>query len=232
MTGPLSELAAGGRAFVSIAVRTFGVLLLGTLVFWESGGWQEDPNVECSGRESPADQLSPADYNLVTSWSSFQDPNDQMIRIITFDRGKEPNEIISNPCEQRKFLAMLVRKLDNSGASVIALDKRFEATCSTQPEGTLKLKEAVAQSKSRIVIGMGTVIVPASNRVMVGERQACLAVTPQIKFDSAHYGLIRLNSDTRRVPLSWPTFVDDTSSSRVASYVCSGHGRDYESERK
>src|SRR5207249_1615445 len=100
----------------SIAIRVFAFLLLAVLMFHEETRLESQKI--CSGEELPANQLSSADYQLITSLSSFRDPNDQLVRIVTLTSGIEPEQILNtNVCMQRAFLAKLVRKLKRSGAS-------------------------------------------------------------------------------------------------------------------
>jgi hypothetical protein len=166
----------------SISIRVFALLLLAVLMFQEETRFESQE--KCSGEELPANQLSSADYRLITSLSSFHDPNDQLVRIVTLASGTEPDEILSgNVCMQRAFLAKLIRKLKRSGASVIVIDKRFsDSTCVNQPKSTDDLIAAVAERGSRVVIGLGTNFVPAAQQRMLGSRPICMSVAPNVMF--------------------------------------------------
>jgi CHASE2 domain-containing sensor protein len=181
---------------------------MAVLIFHEETRFESEKN--CPGEEIPRSQLFSADYKLVTSFSSFHDPNDQLVRIVTLVGGTEPEEVLSSDvCVQREFLAKLVRKLKLSGSSIIVIDKRFsDSTCANQTKGTDDLIKAVAEGGSRVVIGLGTSFVPRSQWKTLGTRVTCMTADSTVKFKEAKLGLIRIDSDTRRVALDWPVFAD------------------------
>lgn len=192
--------------FASIAFRVFALLLLAALAFHENAGTPQEEE-ECSGGEASAAELSSTDYKLITSWSSYHEPNDQSVRIVTLSSKDEPEEILSNVCAQREFLAKLIRKLKDTEVSLLVLDKSYsESGCVSRPAATQKLLEAIAQGKSRVVVGLGTEFVPKPEQAMLGTRRTCLRVSPHVEFNGATYGLLRLDRDTRRVPLEWPAY--------------------------
>jgi CHASE2 domain-containing sensor protein len=195
--------------FASMGFRVFALVVLAMLVLGENAYWHPQEE-DCTGQENRFDELSSLDYMLMIRLTSFHEPNDQMVRIITLTPGEEPNDILYNVCEQRKFLTKLIHKLKSSEVHVIVLDKKYEASCAGQPDVTKGLADAIAQGASSVVIGRGTKIVPRSEQIMMGKRRVCLKLTPQVEFESANYGLIRIDSDTRRAPLEWPTFVEST----------------------
>jgi len=225
---PNPKITKPDRATIgSVALRVSALLILSVLIFREETRL-EGQKVR-SGEELPANKLSSADYLLMTS-ISFHDPNDQLVRIVTFTNGVEPAGILdTNVCVQREFLAKLIRKLKRSGVSVIVIDKYFGestcssqtkntdevidkylgvSTCSSQTKSTDDLIQAVAEPGSRVVIGLGTNIIPPTQEMLHGHRPASMTVSPSVKFEGARFGITRLDSDTRRVPLEWRVSVD------------------------
>jgi len=120
----------------------------------------------------------------------------------------EPDEIKSDFCLQRLFIARLIERLKRLNVSVIALDKFYEKdTCPIEGDATKELLSAVAGPSPVITLARRTRIVPKHQR----KPHACLRLSPgfNLGISESNWGATRLDADTRRIPLRWPLLVQD-----------------------
>src|SRR5882724_2888971 len=138
----------------SVAFRVLAFAILAILIFHENAGISNRTE-DCSGREDRSDELRSFDYNLLLSLSTYKDPNDESVRIVTLSSGTEPEEVLTNVCRQRLFLSKLIRKLSTSRVSEIVLDKRYPASaCLKDSAGSDSLVAAIQQSGAPVVVGL------------------------------------------------------------------------------
>jgi CHASE2 domain-containing sensor protein len=146
------------------------------------------------------------------------------VSMVTISEETEPLSVITNTCESRQFLALLMRKLSALGASVIAVDESFsENSCPESfrgPDGPVNqgLRDAIQASKPPVVVGW------ASHKAQgaTDKDESCLTVNKKFCFSAecAHggdpenaklrFGLIRLNSNVLKIPLQWWVYLDES----------------------
>jgi CHASE2 domain-containing sensor protein len=150
-------------------------------------------------------------------------PVARAVSLVTLRPGREPEEIFFNICRQRLFLASLLTRLQQARPAVIVIDKWFSpGVCPEKDSGTQLLKEAISSSRIPIVIGQqsygkddpelaGDSL--ASRLIQGNSGEACFALAPTLKFSSdssrVSYGLLRVDSNTSRLPLTWRAYAAD-----------------------
>jgi hypothetical protein len=186
--------------------------------------------------EFASDRLEPSRRESQRTWARFfesafwyqallkagsREPHNRFVRIVTFSRGKEPPEVFVNICQQRVLLAKLLMKLETAGPALIVIDKYFHpgACPDLNDPGNRMLATALRASKSPVVLGLRTLDeddLDAQRPLNGVERQALekasLVLAPRLDFGSlpptVKYGILRVDSDTRRIPLQWPVYSD------------------------
>ncbi len=150
-------------------------------------------------------------------------PRVHFTRLITLSNKSEP---IEDKCEGREFMAKLLLRLRDIEPAVVVIDKWFSVDICKDSPGTTSLKSAVLQLSEKVPIVLG------ENSDTLGELRANadpnlgkllqdgftekdqLANKPHLVPDNGKrifYGLVRLNCDTRRIPLKWQVYGDEES---------------------
>ena len=163
---------------------------------------------ECSGVEASASALSHEDYSIVSKFT-FHKPSNRKVVLVTLSEGKEPDEIFAEPCTQRLFMARLISRLNQVNVAVIALDKFYgRSACDVRGDETKELVGAIANSRAPITRGLPTTLVPSRT---TEERKVCLRQVPtlQLPIPPSRDGVLRLDADTRRIPIAWPVLQED-----------------------
>jgi CHASE2 domain-containing sensor protein len=163
---------------------------------------------ECSGVEASGSALSREDYSILTKFT-YRKPSNRKVVLVTLTEGKEPDEIFAEPCTQRLFMARLISRLNEVNAAVIALDKFYgRSACDVGGNETKALIAAVANSRAPITRGLPTTLFRAQDR---DGRRVCLRHVPtlQLPVPAGQDGVLRLDADTRRIPLAWPVLQQD-----------------------
>jgi len=157
--------------------------------------------------------------------SGFRRPRSHQVVVVKLVLSELPAPIFQNLCEQRRFLAALVDNLNESGPSLIVIDKYFspDGCPNEQANSELLRAFATASKQTPIIIGSRTFTesewalhhgtVTQEDKRRFGS--ACLVLAPAIDFagltksDQIFSGLIRLNFDVRKIPLEWLTYPAD-----------------------
>jgi hypothetical protein len=133
-----------------------------------------------------------------------------------------PPELFHDLCKQRRFLAVLISRLNDSGPSLIVIDKYFSPdVCKDEQANSELLQTFTAVSKQTpIIVGRRTFNQsewqeqPKSSE-LENKRpfsSACLVMAPALDFaaltksDQFLSGATRLNADVRKIPLEWLTY--------------------------
>lgn len=152
--------------------------------------------------------------------TGYRDVRSHRVTIVALTEGTEPARILNCVCEQRGFMARVLARLVQLGASMIVIDKTFGAdSCVKDDPGTKELIREVQSSKVPIVVG-------AATHAAQGEKKkACLVLSPSLEFGqklpaaeelagqpAVWRGLDRLNSDVRKIPTNWYIYPNDDAS--------------------
>src|ERR1700722_5992881 len=152
--------------------------------------------------------------------TGYRDVRSRRVTIVALTEGAEPARVLNCVCEQRGFMARVLARLVQLGASMIVVDKSFGAdSCVKGDPGTKELIREVQSSKVPIVVG-------AATHAAQGEKKkACLVLSTSLEFvqklpaaeelagqPAVWHGLDRLNSDVRKIPTNWYIYPDDDAS--------------------
>jgi CHASE2 domain-containing sensor protein len=144
---------------------------------------------------------------VVTSW-----PRSLVARstaIVTIEpRGSDALVVSAdNICEQRIFLAQLLRALAAQDPDAIVVDKYFSVSrCGPNEPGTITLRDSIREVSGRIPIVLGLRIQEDIPPQTVASRLAYSIETP-IEFGDVpklSEGIVNIDSDSRRLSLGWP----------------------------
>jgi len=184
----------------------------------------------CKGREETTLQAAAFPYRVISNF--YSPPGELQVRLVTLEQGSEPSDIFGDErlCRQRVFVARLIQRLEQLGAKSIVVDKYFNPhTCESLPKGpqngTDELLEVVSRTSVPITLGLHTTDVGG----LAGrsrEIKTCLILADSIQFGMGscavgskcvREGAIRLNSDTRRIPIKWEVFESDREAAQNAN---------------
>jgi hypothetical protein len=141
----------------------------------------------CLGREEAT--IAPFPYDFFSNL--YPAPRNATVSLVTLQSGSEPHDIFGTDsvhiCQQRFFVARLIKRLQDLGAKSIVVDKFFGAhTCdgiTADQNGTIELLSAVNDTKIPIALGLHTTNVtglPAQYR----EIRSCLILADGLRFGS------------------------------------------------
>jgi len=142
------------------------------------------------------------------------------IRIVSIARNTEPDAALGEVrCSHRDFMAALIGKIALADPQLIVLDKWYGllhgGTCATE---TAKLRGAIQSASAKVpfVIAVGSYtrdeilgLCPDFSKHLEGEE---MVLGEYEHFDEGappgrvNFGLARMNSDPRKIPLGWITF--------------------------
>jgi hypothetical protein len=170
-------------------------------------------------------------YPWTSGW--FRKPQTQNVAIVTITIGQDDDaagESLSDNCARRKFLADLITAIDNAKPRGLVLDYMFgKGQCvegDTERSDTSKLERSLQESATAngaVIIGQGAYrkedlesnwpseFIALRSR---GFKDADLFIKPlpaavALLDSRVHPGLVQLNADYRKIPLSWRVFSND-----------------------
>ncbi len=158
---------------------------------------------------------------LVTA--GFREPQALNVTLVTLRKGREPEEILNNDCPHRAFMARLLHVLQKGNPGEIVIDVSYGNTtkCGKEDNETKALKDAVfdvtktvplvtaldSTEESELRADQSSKLIDLKRR---GLKPSDQIVEDELKFQASllpwRHGLYRLNYDTRKIPLSWPTY--------------------------
>jgi CHASE2 domain len=156
--------------------------------------------------------------------AGYQKPRRRFVRIVVLSPSYEPQSIFGDVCKKREFEAVLLERLAVLSPSMVVLDFWY----SPQPcrggedaKREAKLQAAILEFSKHfpVVLGRGS---HTSHELQLdqdpdlpklkesGFRPNDQVLDPKLDFpgDAISYGLVRINSDTRRIPINWDVFRD------------------------
>jgi len=174
------------------------------------------------GSSNPADWVETWIYRIFTE-SGFRDIRSRSTAVVLLRQRELPQELFSNICKQRPFLASVVRQVGEAGAAQIVIDKYFSPTSCTDTAANLALIDSIKETsvKTPIVIGISTVpralflnLHPDLSQTQRRQLdKACLVVADYLDFlnpRDVHQGVLRADADLRKIALAWPVFPTST----------------------
>jgi hypothetical protein len=170
---------------------------LTALALWEYRDRFEDIGHECTLTDAPAPSVLYSEpYKRLLNWASSDAARHVTMVAIPADL----DEIQSNACLGRGYMADLLRALGTMRPAEIVIDKFYSAdACTTTPEYTQEMLAAAAALPFPVIVGEST-----GN---AGEERdgACLVRKRQLNWGTANvrHGLTRLDSHSEKVPLQW-----------------------------
>lgn len=120
-------------------------------------------------------------------------------------------------CEQREFLAHLIRRLAKAGAAAVVIDKYFDPERCAGDNRSRLLQEAVREVSEEIpvIVGVRLEKVPAARGISTGGLR--IASTLPLAGRNFHVGTVNLHTDSRRLKMVWTVRSDgDRSTSRLS----------------
>ena len=150
-------------------------------------------------------------------------PRVHFTRLITLSNKSEP---IEDKCEGREFMAKLLLRLRDIGPAVVVIDKWYSPRVCEDSSGTTNFRSAILQLSERVPIVLGedsntleelrANADPNLNKLLQNgfTEEDQLANEPRLVPENGKtifYGLVRLNCDTRRIPLKWQVYRDEDS---------------------
>lgn len=206
----------------AITAATIALYLVLLLVPFGTDIWdyfEKCPRGELSWSQKLSE--APFGYQRLTT-SSRRPPRAHSVKIISLAKGQEPDDIFApHLCRQRVFVSKLLERVESFRPAVIVIDKYFSSEGCEEKEPNERLRNSVATSPVPIIIGLQTLTgreIERDERFTAAEKNAigatCLMLAPYFKFDdrgfrsTVKYGLIRLNHDTRKIPLQWSVYGD------------------------
>jgi hypothetical protein len=192
------------------------MVLLGLAVYLEVPRDRKPAADKCALLERGDSEESATSYAQVVA-SGYRKVRSRRVTVIPLREEAAPPMVLNNVCEQRWYLARLAQELTALGATAIVLDKFFGPdSCPNDDPGTSDLVSATQSSKLPVVVGVG------SHAPKADSRNVCLIESSSLNFGNKRDpngnpttqpavipGLIRLNSDTRKVPLNWFSYRND-----------------------
>ena len=167
--------------------------------------WRSDP---CSLQEADQSELSTKAYLPLVNRVIPPTPKRDVV-VVYIDPNSEPPQVLTNTCASRIFLSRLIFDLGTLNAAIIVIDKYYSNGSCTEADANntflnaMDQQDRIVQHKPTIPVVVGQ---PTEKLASTLKSAGCLALKERFPFHdkaNVHYGLTRLNSDTRKIPLRW-----------------------------
>jgi hypothetical protein len=169
---------------------------------------------------------APFGYRLLTQ-AGYRNPNPHFVQLVTIAEGREPNDLFDtgtqNRCRRRLFLTKIIAEIQAQHPALIVIDYSFPPRGCIEDE---QLRHMISNSPVPIVFGIQTETMeeyknfsghtlaqPTSNDRSCLVQTAAVDIRPATANNIATGGLVRLDKDPSKIPLSWPVNLrnpDDT----------------------
>jgi hypothetical protein len=171
--------------------------------------WRSDP---CSLQEIDQSEFSTKAYVPLVDWALQDKPKNRDVAVIYINPNTEPSQVLTNTCSSRVFLSRLIYDLGTLNAQVVVIDKYYSNGSCTDVAANKTFLDAMDQhdrvNPIPIVVGQATEKLAPNVK-----SSGCLVLKEKFPFNdgaNVHYGLTRLNSDTRKIPLGWTVLPENT----------------------
>ncbi len=204
------SLAGKNRArLIRLCLALLYLSALSMLILWEYREHLEVLSSECSLKDVTKPSLYNIPYSRILEWSSSHAAG----HVATVVIPAELEEIHSNLCLGRAYMADVLRVLATEHPTVIAIDKFYSPNaCASDPASTESLLRAVDAVPMPVVVGEST------NGLEKRAGGSCLARKAQLDFHSPNvrHGITRIDSEPERFPLRWLVLTPDRATNTSA----------------
>jgi hypothetical protein len=160
----------------SIGIVLWLAILMCAAIYAEVRHEGRSPNEKCELLERAEYDETAEQYAEVVG-TGYRPMRSRRVTILAPTEGVEPALVLNNVCKQRRYVARIIKRLGELGASLIVLDKAFGAdSCKPGDAGTMELIAAVESSTIPIVVGVAT-HAPAGK-----VKKSCLVISPSMEF--------------------------------------------------
>jgi hypothetical protein len=152
-------------------------------------------------------------------------PRAHFVQLIMIDPDTEPDELTdpNSPCQQRDFMARLLRVVAEANPAVIVVDKFFGVSCTA--EQTAQLLAAFRDVSNQVPVVLARfdqspMLLPGRSeaKLHILENKGAVVAFPTLAIDAnVKYGLQTLNADDRKIPLQWPVLPKDVFDGPVSA---------------
>ena len=204
------------------------LIALGALVL-EMGG-------ELFGGESGSNAGSPAILSSLLyqkfATAAYRKPHRNFVRLVTLSPSSEPQEIFVDVCKKREFEAAVIRQLMTLPPTEVVMDFWYGPKSCLDGDDQVrakKLEDAIGDPSRHfpIVIGLASHTTHefelAQDPDLFKLAQAGFSRRDQVLNERLEFpgkeigaGLVRINADTRRIPIRWNVY---TSKAAVISHA-------------
>ena len=156
------------------------------------------------------------------------------VRIVSIARGNTPGAVLGQyACTHREFMGKLLNRLATIDLSVVVIDKWYNqlpsGVCPPGTDGTPKLKDAIRNlsAKTKVVVAVGSYRPGESPEICTESQSQRLQPEQVVLTNYEHlldfgpldaqnndpdgrvrWGLARINSQVRKIPLGWMAYQD------------------------
>jgi CHASE2 domain-containing sensor protein len=211
-------MPAGAKPAKSYIIRGVIYVVVGVFFTFSEFAWHLWSERPCEPGDAATESalVTRRFYTYLTTLD-WRKPQNRFTTVITIRENREPQELFDNFCAHREFLALMIKEIVSQDPAGIVVDNYF----SNEPcPVDRQLTQILSNSKVPVIVGLHTLNKQElehwlKRRLTPKELEsfgrACLVVHNNLKLNlpeetRVHYGLLRFNADTRKLPLSWPVF--------------------------
>lgn len=150
------------------------------------------------------------------------------VALVTLTEGVEPFSVLTNTCDNRRFVGVLVKVLSNYDIPVIGIDQSYSPDSCKEPPVNDSLRMSFEQPNTPEQPSTPPIVLGAHMQSRTDSiRDAdCLVALPLLDFEhledgenkgkaaprpkNVHFASLLLNENSLKIPLSWWTFRDGT----------------------
>jgi CHASE2 domain-containing sensor protein len=167
------------------------------LAAWEYRDRFEAFSSSCEPIDHPVESgLYARPYNAVLRWATA----DTAPHVVLLAIPAELEDIQSNVCLGRSYMADVLRTLAAEHPAVVVIDKFYSTTaCAKEPEVTRELSEAIGS------VGAPVAIAESTGTLAEKTGGACLVRKPHLTFSSpnVYHGIARFDTEKEHLPVQW-----------------------------
>jgi len=213
-------MPAGPKSARSYVIRGIIYVVVGVVFTFAEYAWHLWSEKPCdppdAGTESALTTRSFYTYLTTLDWRK---PENRITVVITIRADREPKEVFDAFCAHREMLAHLIKEVSVRRPISIVVDNYLsDEPCPVDAQ----IKQTLQDAGVPVILGLHTLNKsqlqhflgrPLTDQELKSFERACLVVHDNKNLGlpegtPLHYGLIRFNADTRKLPLAWNVFTD------------------------